>query len=136
MLTGNAELRCECSPVHLCMGTVYDWNKTRKIVRMKADRVKMEISKAGTKEKKSWRPNCLLGVPSPCSHNYQKQWINYLTNLTYRNNAMKGRYMTNAQMRGWVRRQRTRNVGFTSGTSWEGLIYYISKASLVGYVLK
>ena len=34
-------------------------------VRMQADRVKMEISKAGTKENKSRRPNCLSGLPYP-----------------------------------------------------------------------
>ena len=39
--------------------------RQRNRVRMQADRVEMEISKAGTKEKKSRRPNCLSGLPYP-----------------------------------------------------------------------
>ena len=50
--------------------TPVDGNRTIEIrqinrVRMQADRVEMEISKAGTKEKKSRPPNCLLGLPYP-----------------------------------------------------------------------
>ena len=62
MPIGNAELRYESSPKHLCMGTArskYD----KETVRMQADGVEMEISKAGTKEKKSRQFNCLSGLP-------------------------------------------------------------------------
>ena len=39
--------------------------RQRNRVRKQADRVEMEISKAGTKEKKSRRPNCVSCLPYP-----------------------------------------------------------------------
>ena len=111
--------------------------RPQKIVRIHVNRVKMKISKEGRKEKKQRRPNCSSGLPSPRSHYYQKQWMNYLTNLTYRNNATyKGEIYDK-----WT----NEGVGYTSRhqEGWifirhqlRGLIYCISKASRGGLCVK
>ena len=47
---------------------------------MQTDRVKMEISKAGTKEKKSLRLNIYRVYHPPSSHYYRPQAVNELPN--------------------------------------------------------
>ena len=50
--------------------------RQRNRVRMQADRVEMEISKAGMKEKKSRPPNCLSGLPYPLvTTSRSSEWI-------------------------------------------------------------
>ena len=50
--------------------------RQRNRVRMQADRVEMEISKADTKEKKARPPNCLSGLPYPAvTTSRSSEWI-------------------------------------------------------------
>ena len=61
-----------------CEWEQYDWNKSKKQSKnaLQADRVEMEISKAGTKENKSRRPNCLSGLPYPVvTISRSREWI-------------------------------------------------------------
>ena len=52
----------------------------RNRVRMKADGVEMKITKAGTKEKKSRRPNCLSGLPhTVVTTSRSCEWITWQT---------------------------------------------------------
>ena len=82
------ELMYECFPKHLCIGTA----------RMKEDimideegekrRANMKRSTVGRK-KMSRRPCCIArfcSPPPPPGGLVQKQWMNYITNLTYTNN--------------------------------------------------
>ena len=98
MPIGNAELRYDCSLEHLC----------------RLNRFKMEINKAGTKERSPDGQTVYLAYQSLRRESLlQKRWMNYLTDLTYPNKLLRGDIRQMHQWGGELR-QGTRRVGFTS----------------------